>query len=146
MRIATNFLAALALAALFTAGCAGPEQKLGRGFSNTFEVVRMGELQRSVEQSSIIDGAGVGYTYGFVHGIDKTLARTGIGIYEVVTFPIPTYDPIFTSYLPVTPAGPDSRRITLPDDPLFETDTFTGFSGGNVFPFIPASKFSVFDN
>ena len=37
------FLAATALAALFTSGCAGPEQKLGRGVNNMFEVVRMGE-------------------------------------------------------------------------------------------------------
>jgi len=97
MRHATNFLATLALAALFTAGCAGPEQKLGRGFNNTFEVVRMGELQRSVEQATIIDGPGVGCTYGVIHGLDKTFARTGVGIYEIVTSPIPSYDPVFTS-------------------------------------------------
>ena len=146
MRTAINFLAVLALAALFTAGCAGPEQKFGRGINNTLEVVRLGELQRSVEQSSIIDGASVGYTYGVVHGINKTLARTGVGIYEIVTFPIPSYDPVCTSYLAPKPVGPDSHRSTLPDDPLFETDVYTGFSGGNVFPFIPGSKFSVFDN
>ena len=28
------FLAIAALAAVFTAGCAGPEQKIGRGMSN----------------------------------------------------------------------------------------------------------------
>ena len=146
MRTATNFLAALALTALFTAGCAGPEQKLGRGINNTFEIVRMGEMQRSIEQSAIVDGAGVGYTYGVVHGFNKTIARTGVGLYEIVTCPLPSYDPIFTSYLPAKPVGPDSRHISLPDDPLFETDTYTGFSGGNLFEFIPGSKFSVFDN
>ena len=145
MRHATNFLAALALAALFTAGCAGPEQKLGRGFNNTFEIVRMGELQRSVEQASVIDGPGVGYTYGIIHGVNKTFARTGVGIYEIVTSPFPSYDPIFTSYLTPKPLQPDNRPVRLPDDPLFQTDTYTGFSGGSLFSFVPFSKFSVFD-
>jgi putative exosortase-associated protein (TIGR04073 family) len=145
MRHATNFLATLALAALFTAGCAGPEQKLGRGFNNTFEIVRLGELQRSVEQASIIDGPGVGYTYGVVHGLDKTFARTGVGIYEIVTSPIPSYDPIFTSYLTPKPLMPDNHPAKLPADPLFETDAYTGFSGGAAFPFLPGGGFSVFD-
>src|ERR1700743_449742 len=30
------------MAAMFAAGCAGPESKLGRGVSNTFEAVRLG--------------------------------------------------------------------------------------------------------
>lgn len=145
MRIANNFLAALALAALFTAGCSGPEQKLGRGINNTLEVVRMGELQRSVEQATLFDSPGVGYTYGVVRGIDRTLVRTGVGVYEIVTAPIPSYDPVLTSYLSPTPAMPDSSRPGLPNDPLFETDTFTGFSGGLEAPFMPGSKFSVFD-
>ena len=146
MRIATNLLAGLALAALFTAGCAGPEQKLGRGFNNTFEVIRMGEMQRSIEQSTIIDGAGVGYTYGVIHGFNKTIARTGVGLYEIVTSPFPSYDPVCTSYLPVKPAEPDNYMVGLPDDPLFETDIYSGFSGGTAFSFLPGNKFSVFDN
>lgn len=145
MRTANKFLAALALAALVTAGCAGPEQKFGRGLNNTFEIVRLGELQRSVEQSSIFDSPSVGYTYGVVHGINRTLERTGLGIYEMVTFPIPSYDPILTSYIPAKAPEPDNFRAGLPDDPLFETDTFTGFSGGMEAPFIPGSKFAVFD-
>jgi len=50
MRNATSLLALAALTALFTAGCAGPEQRLGSGVSNVTEFVRMGEMQRSVEQ------------------------------------------------------------------------------------------------
>ena len=38
-----SLLALAALAALFTVRLRGPEQKLGRGMSNTFEVVRLGE-------------------------------------------------------------------------------------------------------
>ena len=28
----------------------------------------------------------------------------------------------------------------------FDTDTYIGFSGGDVAPFVPGSRFSVFDN
>jgi hypothetical protein len=38
MRNAITFLAAAALAVLFTAGCAGPEPKTGRGMGNFNEV------------------------------------------------------------------------------------------------------------
>ena len=76
MRNAMPFLAVVALAAVFTSGCAGPEQKLGRGMSNLFEVVRMGEMRRSVEQTAIFDSPGAGYTVGVVHGFDRSVART----------------------------------------------------------------------
>jgi hypothetical protein len=29
---------------------------------------------------------------------------------------------------------------------VFDTDTYMGFSGGDVAPFIPGSRFRVFDN
>ena len=29
-------------------------------------------------------------------------------------------------------------------DPLFDTDTYTGYSGGEIMPFIPGSRFTVF--
>src|ERR1035438_7644285 len=53
MRNVIPFLAFAALAAVFTSGCTGPEEKLGRGMSNTFEVARMGEIRSSVEQTAI---------------------------------------------------------------------------------------------
>ena len=49
MRNALSFLSVVALAGLFTSGCAGPEAKLGRGMSNFGEVARGGEWRRSVE-------------------------------------------------------------------------------------------------
>jgi len=36
------------MAAMLATGCATQEQKLGRGLDNTYEVVRLGELRRSV--------------------------------------------------------------------------------------------------
>ena len=133
------------LAALFAAGCAGPEQKLGRGLSNTFEIVRLGELRHSVEESAVFDTPGSGY-YGFIHGVDRSLERTGLGLYEVVTFPVPSYKPVLTSSFSPDPVFPESYKPGLISDPMFDTVTYTGFSGGDVAPFIPGSRFQVFEN
>jgi len=138
------FLTVVTLAALLTSGCAGPEQKLGRGMSNLYEVVRMGEMRRSIEQTSVFDSPDAGYTLGAVRGFDRTMARTGLGVVEIVTFPFPPYDPLFTSYLKPEPVYPESYKPGLISDTLFDTDTYTGFSGGDVAPFIPGSRFSVF--
>ncbi len=139
-------LAAAAFAVVFISGCAGPEYKLGRGMSNTFEAVRMGEMRRRIEQAAVLESPGIGYTAGVMQGFDRSLARTGLGIYEVVTFPLPPYHPIFTSYLKPEPVFPESYKPGLVADPLFETDTYTGFSGGDVAPFIPGSRFRIWDN
>ena len=143
-------LAALFAAVLFT-GCSGPEQKLGRGLSNTMELTRWGELRRSVEQDAVFAKPGYGH-YGLIHGFDRSLQRTALGIFEVVTFPFPSnpatpyYGPILTDSFSPDPAYPASYEPGLPADPLFSTDTYTGFSGGDVAPFIIGSRFQVFDN
>ena len=139
-------LAVLAVA-LFAAGCTGPEQKLGRGLSNTFEIVRLGELRRSIELNSVEPLPGTGY-FGLIHGIDRSLARTGLGVFETVTFPIPTptYRPIFTKYIAPDPVFPESYKPGPYSDALFDTDTYTGFSGGDVAPWVPGSRFSIFSN
>ncbi len=134
-------------AALFATGCTGPEQKLGRGLSNCYEVVRWGELRRSVELNSVEPISGTGY-FGFVHGVDRSLGRAGLGVFEVATFPIPmpTYRPMFTKYFNPDPVFPTSYAPGLLSDALFDTDTYTGFSGSDVAPWVPGSRFSVFDN
>jgi putative exosortase-associated protein (TIGR04073 family) len=131
-------------AVLVVAGCADSEQKLGRGMSNTFEIVRMGDMRRSIEQTAVFDSPTEGYTTGAIRGFDHSMARTGIGIYEIITFPFPPYHPVATKYLSVDPVFPESYKPGLIDDPLFHTDTYTGFSGGDIAPFIPGSRFSVF--
>ena len=144
------FLAIAALAAVFTSGCAGPEQKLGRGVSDSLEATRMGDFRRSVEQATIFDSPSAGYTAGAVRGLNRTVARTGVGLFEVVTFPFPMpgsgYGPIFPHYLPPGPVYPDSYKPGLIAGSTFDTDTYTGFSGGEIAPFIPGSRFKVFDN
>jgi putative exosortase-associated protein (TIGR04073 family) len=141
-----NVISLLALAALFTSGCAGPEQKFGRGMSNTFEIVRAGEMRRSIEQTAVFESPSAGYTVGAVRGLNRTLARTGLGLYEIVTAPFPPYHPIWTSYLSPGPVYPESYKPGLISDSTFDTDTYTGFSGGDVAPFVPGSRFRVFDN
>ena len=140
------FLTVVTLAALLTSGCAGPEQKLGRGMNNFYEIVRMGEMRRSIEQTAVLESPDAGYTTGVVRGIDRSLARAGLGVFEIVTFPLPPYRPIFTSYLRPEPVYPESYKPGLVSDSLFDTDTYTGFTGGDVAPFIPGSRFKIFDN
>ena len=153
------FLAVLSLAALLTSGCAelgayntATETKLGRGLNNTYEIVRMGEMRRTIEQTSVFGSLGDGFTVGAVRGFDRSLERTGLGVWETATFPLPLkYDPVASGYsklwgLTPDPVFPESYKPVLLSDPLFDTDTYTGFSGGDIAPFIPGSRFRVFDN
>ncbi len=140
------FLAIAALAAVFTAGCTGPEQKLGRGMSDTLEITRMGDLNRSIEQTTVFDSPSAGYTVGTIHGLDLTVARTVMGAYELVTFPLPPYRPVLTGYVKPGPIYPESYKPGRMSLGLFDTDTYMGFSGGDVAPFLPGSRFKVFDN
>ena len=137
-----SFPAMAALLTLFTAGCAGPERKLGRGLLNVTELTRMGELRRSMEQTAIWDNTEMTYTTGFIHGVNRTMARTAVGAYEVLTFPFKSYEPVF---LPEYPIYPDSYRPKLIADPTFGPDQALGFSGGDIIPFVPGSRFRIFD-
>jgi putative exosortase-associated protein (TIGR04073 family) len=142
MRKTFLFVAAAAFTALFATGCAGPEQKLGRGINNVTEFARMGEIRRSMEQTAVWESADKAYTTGFIHGLNRSLARTAVGVYEVLTFPIPSYDPVF---LPEGPVYPDSYKPALIADPTFGPDAALGFSGGDVAPMLPGSRFRIFD-
>jgi putative exosortase-associated protein (TIGR04073 family) len=150
MRNVISLLALTALVALFMSGCKGPEQKLGRGISNSLEITRFGEMRRAIEQTAVFESPSAGYTGGAVRGLDRTLARTGLGLFEVVTFPFPMpgagYRPICTHYLPPGPAYPDSYKPGLISGSTFDTDAYIGLSGGDVAPFIPGSRFKIFDN
>ena len=130
------------LAAGLFAGCAGPEQKLGRGINNVTEFARMGEIRRSVEQTAIWESTDQAYTTGFIRGVNRSLARTAVGAFEIVSFPFLPFDPIF---LPSDPVYPDSYRPSLIADPTFGADANLGFSGGDIAPMVPGSRFRVFD-
>src|ERR1017187_6808923 len=139
-------------AALFAAGCTGPKQKRGLCLSNTFEVFRWGELRSSIELNAVEPIPGTGY-FGFLHGFDRSLQRTGIGLLEVITFPVPTptYKPLFPKFYdprisPGVPILPESYAPGLYSDALFDTDTYPGFSGGDVAPWMHSSCCAIFDN
>lgn len=142
MRITFTFGAFIATMGLFAMGCAGPEQKLGRGINNATEFARLGEIRRSMEQTALWDGPEAAYTTGFIRGFNRSVVRTGVGLYEIATFPIPDYDPVF---LPADPVYPDSYRPHLIADPTFGPDASLGFSGGDVAPMVPGSRFRIFD-
>jgi putative exosortase-associated protein (TIGR04073 family) len=167
MRTFAKTTAAAALIALFSVGCAGPENKLGRGIRNFSEFTRMGEFSRSVEQTALWDGPQHAYTTGVIRGLSRTVARTAIGFAEIVTFPIPT--PNYEPWLQGATVYPDPSVATLeypwggmvmPDDALFPAsytpglwddgvfhpNTAIGFGGGDVAPFFPGSRFKVFDH
>src|SRR5580765_5594942 len=143
-------LGAVLVTSFLATGCAGPERKLGRGFSNTFEIVRFGEMRRTVEQASLFEPDSR-YASSWVRGFNRTLGRTGVGIYEIVTFPIPNgkennhadYGPIWK---PEFPVYPDSYKPHLVEDLTFATDTAIGFSGGDIAPWFPGSRFRIFEN
>jgi putative exosortase-associated protein (TIGR04073 family) len=145
MRNIIPFLATLVIAAALSFGCSSAQKKLGRGMSNITEFARLGEMRRSVEQTALFEKPGGHYATGFIGGLTKSFARTGVGVYEVVTAPFPPYDPVFTDYLSPNPAYPDAYKPDLIDDSLFATDTYMGFSGGDVAPYIPGSRFKIFN-
>jgi putative exosortase-associated protein (TIGR04073 family) len=145
------FLSLIAVSSL-VAGCAGPrgpEQKLGRGMNNLVEFARMGELRRSMEQTAIFDTPGFGgITTGVIKGIDRSFVRTGAGLYEVLTFPIPNgsdgdYGPLSRYGDPVYP---DSYKPDWIADTTLQPDTSLGFSGGDIAPYLPGSRFRIFEN
>jgi putative exosortase-associated protein (TIGR04073 family) len=145
MRRTFFLLAAVTVLAALASSCANTEQKFGRGLGNTFDIVRGGEFRRTSEQTALFQGPDAGYTTGFVRGINRTLARTGIGIYEIVTAPLPPYGPIFTDHFSPSPVYPDNYTPGVLADSMFATDTSLGFSGGEVLPIVPGSRFRVFD-
>jgi putative exosortase-associated protein (TIGR04073 family) len=152
MRKTVSFFAIAGIALVLT-GCAmpdmsGPERKFGRGLNNVMEFPRGGELRRSYEQTAIFGHADTVYTTGFFHGFNRSLHRTGVGIYEIVTAPFPNgpgkdFGPIF---LPENPVYPASYKPGVFADEMIATDKHVGFSGGDVAPHLPGSKFKVFEN
>jgi len=144
MRNTYSLLAAVVVMGTLATGCTNMQTKLGRGFSNTFEIVRMGEMRRSMEQSALFDSPETSYTSGFVRGLSRTLTRTGMGAVEIATFPLPPYGPMFTNHFAPYPVYPDNFKPGLVSDSMYDTDTVIGFGGGDVAPKIPGSRFAVF--
>ena len=165
MRIPFSLLALSLALTLFSAGCAGPEKKLGRGLNNVTEFARLGEMRRSMEQTALWDSPSEVYTTGVIRGFNRSLARTLLGVYEIATFPFPSYEPLFTPKYPMYPditvrnkmypwgglaltehpVYPDSFHPDMMSNQIFSTDTNLGFSGYQVLPLVPGNRFHIFD-
>ena len=62
-------------------------RKLGRGLANI--ITSPIEIPKSVQESFYEDGPVAAGTYGVLDGVYKFVARTLVGVYEVVSFPFP---------------------------------------------------------
>ena len=144
MRIPIAALLTVTLLCL-ASGCAKPEQKFGRGVRNMTEFAHLGEMQYSVQQAGLFNTTDYAYTTGMAKGFAKSLTRTVVGVYEVITFPFPPYTPVLTNYISAAPVYPAGHNDGLPADPIFEPDTYLGFSGGVTAPMVPGNKFMIFD-
>jgi putative exosortase-associated protein (TIGR04073 family) len=78
-----------------------PVRKLGRGFANVlFGVV---ELPNQYTKANSEHGGAAGLTYGVPKGFVRWIGRELVGVYEIVTFPIPFpkgYKPIMKPEFP----------------------------------------------
>lgn len=77
-------------------------EKAVRGLANAGLGVAV-ELPKTVYYDTLEDGPLYGLTVGVLEGLSWGIARTLVGIYEVVTFPFPIpegYRPIYTPSYP----------------------------------------------
>jgi putative exosortase-associated protein (TIGR04073 family) len=77
--------------------CDDPLKKLGRGISNACLCVF--ELWEQPSDVGETDGPAAAWTYGILKGVGMMGVRAVVGIYEILTFPIPfpaEYKPILT--------------------------------------------------
>ncbi len=109
------FVSGMALLGFATAVFAGEmvppaaAQKAVRGLANTGLGVAV-ELPKTVYYDTLEDGPLYGLTVGVLEGLSWGIARTLVGIYEVVTFPFPVpegYRPIYTPGFPYEPVRTD---------------------------------------
>ena len=74
----------------------GPTRKLSRGLANVFNLGV--EIPHNIAQVNEREGNAAALSYGVVRGIGRSAVRFGVGIYEVLFWPIPMYR---DNYMPV---------------------------------------------
>jgi putative exosortase-associated protein (TIGR04073 family) len=117
-RIASLLLVAVLITTFTTAGYAQtPQAKLGRGLANT--LTGLLEVPLQTIRTCEADGAPKGLTIGLARGVVLGIYRTLVGIYEVVTFPIPAP----ADYRPITePPTLLTSETLVPEDPSMRSD------------------------
>ena len=73
-------------------------RKLSRGLSNL--IYGIAELPGTWNKTRLRGGSTTGASHGIVKGAKRSIVRMGFGLYEIVTFPFPTYKDGFKSPLP----------------------------------------------
>lgn len=101
----------------------GPFRKLSRALANL--VYGVTEIPVQWARSEEEGGASEQVAYGTVYGSGKTLARFGYGIYELITFPFPSYK---GGWRP--PYHPEQRESTHPSTGFLEFPPEVGFISG----------------
>lgn len=84
-------------------------EKAVRGLSNT-GLGLVVELPKTIYYDTLEDGPLYGLTVGILEGLSWGIARTLVGVYEVVTFPFPVpegYRPIYKPSYPYEPGRTD---------------------------------------
>jgi putative exosortase-associated protein (TIGR04073 family) len=66
----------------------GPTRKLGRGLANILFSVT--ELSVQPTMMNEREGNNAAFTYGVLKGFGRLFQRIGYGVYETLTFPLPT--------------------------------------------------------
>ncbi|MBN1354570.1 MAG: exosortase system-associated protein, TIGR04073 family [Candidatus Omnitrophica bacterium] len=98
MRKAVVFISIITIVFMSAVSYAdGPIKKLGRGVANVISCPL--EIPKGISDANTQNGPIAAMTFGLLKGVFMTFVRGGIGVYEVVTFPIPlptNYAPILT--------------------------------------------------
>ena len=87
------FLCIISLSA--PAYCDDSLRKLGRGVCNS--ITFPFEIPLQIKRTNDVDGPMAAWTYGLLKGVGMTCVRAVVGVYEVITFPIPypkNYEPL----------------------------------------------------
>lgn len=67
----------------------GPMRKLSRAVANL--VYGVSEIPSTWSRTLDTDGVKAAGSYGLLKGTQRTVSRVGYGLYELFTFPVPTY-------------------------------------------------------
>lgn len=85
-----------------------PFRKLMRGVANT--VFGVFEIPLTIQEVGTAEGPAAGMTMGLLSGLGAAVTRIGVGIVEVVTFPLPLprigYEPILQPEFLFQPGNP----------------------------------------
>ena len=96
-----------------------PIRKLSRGLSNV--VFGLTEVPATMDVMNQRSGNSAAFSQGLVSGLGRTLARLGAGIYDIVTFPVPSNQGSFRSVLPAATPWVQNGFEEFPPELGFES-------------------------